>query len=342
LPRRLKSSERWTRKVGQTNGKDCSNVMHKINEIKKITTNISTAYQLFIDHLTTQKKATETSFLAIYSALSEAPDPYPLLEATIDNLVSSEDVTRLTSENSALRNTISRLTSQISHLETRLEEQKREQEKKDRERAEDVSKAEGVLRGVLDERTRNWEAKEKGFLEKISDLEGLVREVKASYEVAQRMGRHGDSPANDGKRGKEDRVGSNLAELEIVSRDLERTNLRLAEVEARNEQLRLELANATALSADGAQATKESQQADDEDDDPQVLRLQNENWALMKKLDLAKEQIEDDKRELGRKIKILERSLEEAKGDKIALKAKVDRWGDYEEVKRELEILKVG
>lgn len=256
--------------------------------------------------------------------------------------MSSEDVTRLTSENSVLRNTISRLTSQVSHLETRLEEHKREQEKKDKERAEEVSNAEGVLRGVLDEKTRNWEAKEKGFLEKVSDLEGLVREVKASYEVAQRMGRHGDSIANDGKEGKEDRVGSNLAELEIVSRDLERTNLRLADVEARNEQLRLELANATAPSADGAQATKESQQADDEDDDPQMLRLQNENWALMKKLDLSREQMEDDKRGWDRKIKILERSLEEVKGDKIALKAKVDRWGDYEEVKRELEILKVG
>ncbi|KAF8426009.1 CASP C terminal-domain-containing protein [Tirmania nivea] len=298
------------------------------------------SYQLFIDHLTTQKKATETSFLAIYSALSEAPDPYPLLEATIDNLVSSEDVTRLTSENSALRITISRQASQVSHLETRLEEQKREQEKKDKERVEEVSKAEGVLRVVLDEKTRNWEAKEKSFLEKISDLEGLIREVKASYEVAQRMGRHGDFPTNDGKEGKEDHVGSNLAELEIVSRDLERTNLRLAEVEARNEQLRLELANATVPSADGSQATKESQQADDEDDDPQMLRLQNENWALMKKLDLAKEQVEDDKREWDRKIKTLERSLEEVKGDKAMLKAKLDRWGDYEEVKRELEILK--
>ena len=273
--------------------------------------------------------------------MSEAPDPYPLLEATIDNLVSSEDVTRLSSENSALRNTISRLTSQVSHLETRLEEQKREQEQKDKGKAEELSKAEGVLRGVLDEKTRNWEAKEKSFLEKISDLEGLVREVKASYEVAQRMGRHGESPANDGKDGKEDRVGNHLAELEIVSRDLERTNLRLAEVEARNEQLRQELANATAT-ADGTQTTKESQQSDEDDEDPQMIRLQNENTALMKKLELAKAQSEDDKREWDRKIKALERSIEDVKADKDGLKAKLERWRDYEEVKRELEILKVG
>lgn len=300
------------------------------------------AYQLFIDHLTTQKKATETSFLAIYSALSEAPDPYPLLEATIDNLVSSEDVNRLSSENTALKNTISRITSQVSHLENRSEEQRREQERKDKEKKDEVSKAEDILRGVLDEKTRNWEAKEKGFLEKISDLEGLVREVKASYEVAQRMGRHGDTAANDAKDGKEDRVGNNLAELEIVSRDLERTNLRLAEVEARNEQLRLELANAAALSNDGQQATKESQQADEDDEDPQMLRLQNENSALMKKLEFIKEQVESDTREWERKAKALERSLEEVKGDKEALKAKIERWRDYEEVKRELEILKVG
>ncbi|KAF8477076.1 CASP C terminal-domain-containing protein [Kalaharituber pfeilii] len=297
------------------------------------------SYQLFIDHLTTQKKATETSFLTIYSALSEAPDPYPLLEATIDSLVSSEDVSRLSSENSSLRATISRLTSQVAHLETRLDEQKREREKKEKERAEDVSKVEGVWKGLLDEKTRNWEAKEKGYIEKIADIEGLVREVKASYEVAQRMGRH-DSLGEGKEGGKEDRVGNGLAELEIVGRDLERTNLRLAEVEARNEQLRLELAKAIASPTDATQPTKESQQADEEEEDPHVIRLQNENFALMKKLELAKEQTDNDKREWDRKLKALERMLEEAKGDKEVLKAKVESWRDYEEVKRELEILK--
>ena len=299
------------------------------------------AYQLFIDHLTTQKKATETSFLAIYSALSEAPDPYPLLEATIDSLVSSEDVSRLSSENLTLKITISRLTSQVAHLESRLEEQKREHERRGKEKGEEVAKAEGVWRGVLDEKTRNWEAKEKGLVDKISDLEGLVREVKASYEVSQRMGRHGDAAYDGREVGMEDNVGNGLAELELVSRDLERTNLRLAEVEARNEQLRIELAKATASASEASPSAKESQQADEDEEDPQTLRLQNENSALMKKVEMAKEQAQSDRREWDRKVKTLERILEEVKEDKEALKAKVERWRDYEEVKRELEILKV-
>lgn len=298
------------------------------------------AYQLFIDHLTTQKKTTETSFLSVYSALSEAPDPYPLLEATIDSIVSSEDVNRLSSENTALRTTIARLTSQVTHLENRLEDQKHENDKKEKERAEEIAKAEGVWKGVLDEKTRNWEAKEKGYTEKISDLEGLVREVKASYEVAQRMGRHGSDADLDESDGKPDRVGNGLAELELVTRDLERTNLRLAEVEARNEQLRLELVKATNPAGDGSQPTKESQQGDEEED-PNLIRLQNENSALMKRLELAKEQAENDKLDINRKIKVLERSVDELKHDKEALKSKLDSWRDYEEVKRELEILKV-
>ena len=290
--------------------------------------------------MTTQKKATETSFLSIYSALSEAPDPYPLLEATIDSIVSGEDVARLNSENTALRTTIARLTSQVSHLETRLDEHNREHERKEKEKHEEASKAEDVWRSVLDEKTRNWESKEKGYTEKISDLEGLVREIKASYEVAQRMGRN-DSPGERG--GKEDRVGAGLAELELVSRDLERTNLRLAETEARNEELRLELAKATASNSptDGSQPTKESQQDDEEEEDPQLTRLQNENSVLMKKVELAKEQAESDRLEAERKLKSVERSLEDLKSDKEALKAKVESWRDYEEVKRELEILKV-
>ena len=236
-----------------------------------------------------------------------------------------------------MRTTIARHTSQISHLESRVEEQKREQEKRDKERAEEVANVESISRSVLDEKTRNWEAKEKGYLEKVSDLEGLVRELKASYEVAQRMGRHGDSLVIDTKDGKEE---NNLAEL--VSRDLERTNLRLAEVEARNEQLRLELARATTSVSEPSQPTKESHHADEFEEDPQVLRLQNENSALMKRLELAKEQAENDKHDSERKTKALERSVEELKGDKDVLKSKLERWRDYEEVKRELEILKVG
>ncbi|GAB1210867.1 hypothetical protein APSETT445_009666 [Aspergillus pseudonomiae] len=62
------------------------------------------AYQSFIDVLTNQGKASSNAFLQLYSSLSEAPDPYPLLEASVDSLVHSEEtVPKLTSERNQLQ-----------------------------------------------------------------------------------------------------------------------------------------------------------------------------------------------------------------------------------------------
>ncbi len=56
----------------------------------------------------------------------------------------------------------------------------------------------------------------------------LLNEIKASYEVNQRLGR--SDGADEGRSGQ---VTS--AELEMVHSDLERSCARLAEMEARNE-----------------------------------------------------------------------------------------------------------
>ena len=53
----------------------------------------------------------QAAFFQVYSPLSEAPDPYPLLEASVDSLVTSEElVPKLTSENERLQKTVASLT----------------------------------------------------------------------------------------------------------------------------------------------------------------------------------------------------------------------------------------
>jgi len=289
------------------------------------------AYQMFIDHLSTSKKATENSFLSVYSSISEAPDPYPLLEATIDSLVSLSDMQSLNRENSSLNATVARLSGQVSNLEASIHAKNKELEKREKERDEEVKKTEEVWSGVLDEKTRNWEGKEKALMEKLQHQESVLKEIKASYEVAQRMGGSGGRGAD----GEEDMlVKERTAELELVSSDLERTTLRLAGVEARNEQLRAELASAKDGITDKVEEKKD-------EEDPIIARLQEQNSDLLKKVENVRSDSEGLKREWERKIRALERTVEALKRDKDTLKEKVNRWGDYEEVRRELEILKV-
>ena len=187
-----------------------------------------------------------------------------------------------------------------------------------------VKDVESSWAAVLEEKKDNWEAKEKLLEEKVENQDRLLNEIKASYEVTQRLG---ESENADLGRG---HVTS--AELEMVNSDLERTSIRLAEVEARNEQLRIELAQSA--------SQVPSQPALVLEDDPGYMHMRSENSSLLRKLDAARVERDARKRELDGKLRFLEREIGMLKEERDALKAKVQKWSDYEDVKQELEVLK--
>jgi homeobox protein cut-like len=263
--------------------------------------------------------------LQVYSSLSEAPDPYPLLEASVDSLLLSEDtLPKITSENAHLQKNVSKLTSQLEETESRLEAERLARRTIEEGLETKVKEVESSWAAVLEEKKDNWEAKEKLLEEKIENQDRLLNEIKASYEVTQRLGQ---SENEAGGRG-----NVTGAELEMVNSDLERTSVRLAEVEARNEQLRIELAQSA--------SQLPSQPAMSLEDDPGYMRMRSENSSLLRKLDAARVERDSRKRELDGKLRSLEREIGMLKEERDVLKAKVQKWSDYEDVKQELEVLK--
>jgi homeobox protein cut-like len=287
---------------------------------------VTAAYQTFIDLLTNHSKSVNSAFLKAYSSLSEAPDPYPLLEASVDSMLVSEDtLPKVTEENQHLQKSVAKLTAQLEESESRLQSERAARKELEDQLESKVKEVEASWTAVLDEKKDNWEAKEKTLEEKIANQERLLSEVKANYEVNQRLGKaSGDD--QDGQR-----TQALNAELEMLHVDLERTSSRLAEVEARNEQMRLELAQA-----------KSSQQTQSTslEDDPGYMRMRSENSSLVRKLEAARVEKEGYKRELDSKLRSVEREVALLREEKESLKAKVDKWADYEEVKQELEVLK--
>ncbi|KUJ21070.1 uncharacterized protein LY89DRAFT_694704 [Mollisia scopiformis] len=292
----------------------------KLGEIKGLLK----AYQTFIDLLTNHSKSTNSAFLQVYSSLSEAPDPYPLLEASVDSLLLSEDtLPKVTQENEHLQKSVSKLTSQLEETESRLESERAARKTLEEGLETKVKEVESSWAAVVEEKKDNWEAKEKLLEEKVESQDRLLNEIKASYEVTQRLG-ESESAGSSGH------VTS--AELEMVNSDLERTSVRLAEVEARNEQLRIELAQSASQVPSQAVVNLE--------DDPSFMRMRSENSSLMRKLDAARVERDARKRELDGKLRSLEREIGMLKGERDALKTKVQNWSDYEDVKQELEVLK--
>ncbi|KAL6862336.1 CASP C terminal domain-containing protein [Trichoderma novae-zelandiae] len=300
----------------------------KLDDATKLTEmkGLLKAYQTFIDLLTNHSKSVNSAFLKAYSSLSEAPDPYPLLEASVDSMLVSEDtLPKVTQENQHLQKSVAKLTAQLEDSESRLQSERAARRELEDNLENKVKEVETSWIAVLDEKKDNWEAKERTLEEKVANQERLLSEVKANYEVNQRLGKaSGDD--QDGQR-----TQALNAELEMLHADLERTSSRLAEVEARNEQMRLELAQA-----------KSSQQTQSTslEDDPGYMRMRSENSSLVRKLEAARVEKEGFKRQLDSKLRSMEREVALLKEERESLKAKVDKWADYEEVKQELEVLK--
>ncbi|KAK5160242.1 hypothetical protein LTR04_004711 [Oleoguttula sp. CCFEE 6159] len=298
----------------------------KLGEIKALLK----AYQTFIDLLTNQSKSVSSAFLQVYSPLSEVPDPYPLLEASVDSLVIAEEtVPKLTAENEHLQKTVAKLTTQLDETESRLEQEQRTRRVLEDTLESRVKEVEASWSAVLAEKQDNWQAREKSLEERAENQDRLLKEIKASYEVSQRLGHTEEEQDNNTSGG-----GATAAELEIVTSELDRANLRLAEVESRNEQLRIEVAQAASQSHSAQTATSI-------DDDPAFLRLRSENSSLLRRLDTARFEKDSEKGRWESSLRSLERELNMLKNDRDALQDKVRKLADYDDVKRELEVLKV-
>lgn len=248
-----------------------------------------------------------------------------MLEASVDSLLLSEDtLPKITSENEHLQKNVTKLSSQLEEAESRLESERTSRKTVEGKLDTKVKEVEVSWAAVLEEKKDNWEAKEKALEDKVQNQERLLKEIKATYEVSQRLGQGDD--------GEEGQGHVTNAELEIVNSDLERTSLRLAEVEARNEQLRIELAQTA--------SSTPSQPAVIVEDEPAYIRLRSENSSLLSKLDAARIERDSKKRDLDVKLRSLEREIGLLKEDRDTLTEKVRKWNDYDEVKQELEVLK--
>lgn len=283
------------------------------------------AYQTFIDLLTNHGKTTSTAFLQLYSSISEAPDPYPLLEASVDALLISEDtLPKITLENEHLQKSVANLTSQLDILDRRFEEERASKKEIEESRDTKVKEVESSWKAVIDEKRDNWEARERSLVEKIENQDRLLNELKASYEVAQRL--------EHSVTGDDSRMNSaSVAELEIVNSDLDRTSQRLAEVEARNEQLRIEL----------AEVSSKTEQKPIIEEDPTTLHLRSQNSSLLRKIDAMRVEKDSETRKNENRIRTLERDAQTLQREREILRERVNSWRDYTDIKRELDIFKV-
>ncbi|KIW88159.1 uncharacterized protein Z519_11270 [Cladophialophora bantiana CBS 173.52] len=296
----------------------------KLDDTAKLTEykSLLKSYQTFIDLITGHGKTSSSAFLQLYQSLSEAPDPFPLLEASVDSLVASEDtVPKLNAENQQLFARVSKLTAQLEETEQKLQEESKARKDAEAGTGTLVQEIEAKWENVLEEKQSNWTAKERFLEEKVDNQDRLLKELKASYEVSQRL-QDGSTEAATSKAA--------AAELGMMTNELEKTTARLAEIEARNEQLRVDLARATSQSTENHNI----------EDNPSFLRLQSENSSLLRKIESARFERETEKRDWDNKLRQADRQRSQLASENEELRTKVSKWSDYEDLRRELDTLR--
>lgn len=277
-----------------------------------------------IDNLTKRGKAAENAFLNTYRVFAEAPDPYPLLEATLDSLLASDEVAALSTENARLKSQLARyadyddLRAKIADTEQKVLDVS----------AQKVSAKEAELRALLDEKERNWKLREEDLTRQVTEAREQVRELRATHAVTEARLVHHEQKLDEG-------VAGRFAEAELIAADLERVNLRALQTERRNLELRQELEKLKSTMGQSGGSEEEIAEFKQKIDD-----LRSENSALGRKLDALREETKANADKEARSKRILEREHARRTEEIEALKKRLKSMADYEDIKRELDILK--
>lgn len=297
----------------------------KLTEIKSLLK----LYQSEIDNLTKRGKFAETSFMNIYKVLAEAPDPTPLLEASVDSVLSASEVSQLTDENTKLKNKLAKyadyenIKAKLMQLELKSIETS----------AAKVAAKEAEMNAVIEEKELHWATKEAELSKQVQEARNQVKELRANNEVMQARlsAQSGDQLAGSIGDASAAQAAGRIAELELVASDLERAKRRTLEVEKRNVELRTELEAAKSGSKEkDATAELEAQMSD----------LQRENILLTAQLESTRNSSNQTKSTIQKQVDSLQRDLTRKTTEAESLRQKLSSMQDYQEIKKELEILK--
>ncbi|KAJ7079159.1 CASP C terminal-domain-containing protein [Mycena belliarum] len=289
------------------------------------------AYQTEIDSLTKRSKASENAFLDVYKVLAEAPDPYPLLEAAVDQTVKvaeardlESEVKRVREENVDLRKRVNDFSAveaakkkaelKVEQLELKMEEMILEK----------VAQKENELNATYDEKMRNYEEREQDLQRQVSLTKNQLRDLRMSNDSNQaKLIDHGQRQDQE--------VVAKLAEVDMIVADLERANSRVVTVERRNEILRAEIeAMRTGTENSDRVRSLEAQVAD----------LEVDSERLSRALESQKQSASDVELIHHKRSEELSRDIQKKAAEMDQLKQRLKQYGDYDEIKRELEIMK--
>ncbi|XP_042542439.1 homeobox protein cut-like 1 isoform X3 [Dipodomys spectabilis] len=313
-------------------------------DLRKQVAPLLKSFQGEIDALSKRSKEAEAAFLNVYKRLIDVPDPVPALDLGQQLQLKVQRLHDIETENQKLRETLEEYNKEFAGVKNQevtikaLREKIREYEQTVRSQAETIALERGQkLQDDFAERERKLQETQLSTSSKLEEAEHKLHTLQTALEKTR-------TELFDLKTKYDEESTAKADEIEMITTDLERANQRAEVAQREAETLREQLSSAnhslqlasqiqkapdvaievlTRSSLEVELAAKEREIAQLVDD---VQRLQA---SLSKLRETSASQIAQLEQQLSAKNSTLKQLEEKLKGQ-----------ADYEEVKKELNILK--
>ncbi|XP_021110122.1 protein CASP isoform X9 [Heterocephalus glaber] len=315
-------------------------------DLRKQVAPLLKSFQGEIDALSKRSKEAEAAFLNVYKRLIDVPDPVPALDLGQQLQLKVQRLHDIETENQKLRETLEEYNKEFAEVKNQevtikaLKEKIREYEQTLKSQAETIAlEKEQKLQNDFAEKERKLQETQMSTTSKLEEAEHKLHSLQTALEKTR-------TELFDLKTKYDEETTAKADEIEMIMTDLERANQRAEVAQREAETLREQLSSAN----HSLQLASQIQKAPDVEQAIEVLTRSSLEVELAAKEREIAQLVEDVQRLQASLTKLRENSasqisqLEQQLSTKNStlkqLEEKLKGQADYEEVKKELNILK--
>ncbi|XP_036821531.1 homeobox protein cut-like 1 isoform X1 [Oncorhynchus mykiss] len=315
-------------------------------DVRKQVAPLLKSFQGEIDALSKRSKEAEGSFLNVYKRLIDVPDPVPVLELGQQLQLKLQRMHDIETENLKLRETLEDYNKEFAEVKNQevtikaLKEKIRDYEQSLKNQAENLVQEKQVqLHNDYAEKERTLQESQNSMSSKLVEADHKAQALQTALETTQ-------AELFDLKTKYDEDCTAKADEIEMVMTDLERANQRAEAAQREAEALREQLTS----SNQSLQLTTHIQPTPDTDQAVEALSRSSLEAELGAKDREMVQLVEDVQRLQASLSKLRESSSTQITQLQLQLSTKTDtlkqleeklqEHADYEEVKKELSILK--
>ncbi|KAJ8342855.1 hypothetical protein SKAU_G00327830 [Synaphobranchus kaupii] len=315
-------------------------------DLRKQVAPLLKGFQAEIDALSKRSKESEAAFLNVYKRLIDVPDPVPALEVGQQLQVKVQRMHDVETENQKLRETLEEYNKEFAEVKNQevtikaLKEKIGEYEESLKSQAEDLAQEkEQQLHNDYAEKERKLQETQESMASRLEEADRKAQSLQTALEATQ-------AELLDLKTKYDEESTAKADEIEMVMTDLEKANQRAEAAEREAESLRGQLSSANK----SLHLATQIQKAPDMEQALEVLSRSSLEVELSAKEREIVQLVEDVQRlqaslsklreNSASQISQLEQQLSARNSTLKQLEEKLQERADYEEVKKELNVLK--